>query len=122
MFAFKQIILPYQPEKIHQFIDKLSLKSIESDMTLLGVTAVEDSLQEDVEKVLFDFQKAGIKTWMLTGDKGVTAIQIAKNCGLLSHGTKLIEINSDSELTKPFGNFSIAIDGQTMSHNMQRAD
>jgi P-type E1-E2 ATPase len=32
---------------------------------------------------LQDFKKAGIKTWMLTGDKGETAKQIGQLCGML---------------------------------------
>lgn len=40
---------------------------------MAGVTSVEDLLQRDVAQCLTDFKKAGIKTWMLTGDKGETA-------------------------------------------------
>jgi P-type E1-E2 ATPase len=41
---------------------------------LLGVTAVEDLLQENVAISINDFRSAGIKVWMLTGDKGETAL------------------------------------------------
>ncbi len=49
---------------------------IESDLTALGVTAVEDLLQQGVKKCIIDFKEAGIKVWMLTGDKGLTAKMI----------------------------------------------
>ena len=42
---------------------------IETNLTLIGVTAVEDKLQEDVENTLFSLRQAGIKIWVLTGDK-----------------------------------------------------
>lgn len=51
-------------------------------MTLLGITGVEDELQEDVIQCIRDFQDAGIKVWMLTGDKGETAREIGCSCGL----------------------------------------
>ncbi len=51
---------------------------------MLGVTAVDDLLQEDVAPCVNDFQDAGIKVWMLTGDKGETASHIGKNCGFYS--------------------------------------
>jgi magnesium-transporting ATPase (P-type) len=35
-------------------------------------------------KCLRDFKEAGIKTWMLTGDKGDTARMIGLLCGMLS--------------------------------------
>lgn len=38
-------------------------------MTILGVTAIEDKLQSQVKETITDLKKAGIKVWMLTGDK-----------------------------------------------------
>lgn len=61
----------------------LTVEDVESDLTLLGVTGVEDMLQEDVKKCIEDFRDAGMRVWMLTGDKGATAREIAINCGLL---------------------------------------
>ena len=46
---------------------------------------MEDLLQENVKSCISDFREAGIKVWMLTGDKGDTAHQIAFSCGLYSH-------------------------------------
>ena len=57
---------------------------IESDYKLLGSTAVEDNLQTDVPQTIEDLNKANIKVWMLTGDKGLTAKSIGVSCGLLS--------------------------------------
>ncbi|XP_067641161.1 phospholipid-transporting ATPase IF isoform X2 [Eurosta solidaginis] len=54
---------------------------IESNLDLLGATAVEDALQDDVTDTLTSLQKAGIKIWVLTGDKIETALNIALSCG-----------------------------------------
>jgi P-type E1-E2 ATPase len=40
---------------------------------MLGVTGVEDLLQNDVKQCIVDFKEAGCKVWILTGDKGATA-------------------------------------------------
>lgn len=50
---------------------------IERDLTLLGCTAIEDKLQDGVPQCIEILQKAGIKIWILTGDKMETAINIA---------------------------------------------
>jgi phospholipid-translocating ATPase len=55
---------------------------VEIDLQLLGVTGVEDELQEGIAKCIEDFQEAGIHFWMLTGDKGETAQEIGFSCGL----------------------------------------
>lgn len=56
---------------------------LESDLTLLGATAVEDRLQDNVPEVIHDFQRAQIKVWMLTGDKFETAKNIGMSCKLI---------------------------------------
>ena len=57
-------------------------KIIEKDLIFLGVTAIEDELQDEVNETLKDFSDAGIKLWVLTGDKKDTAKSIAYSCGL----------------------------------------
>jgi phospholipid-translocating ATPase len=52
---------------------------VERQMLLLGATAIEDKLQDGVPEAIADLKKAGIKIWVLTGDKLETAI------GVFSH-------------------------------------
>ncbi|KAH8416427.1 hypothetical protein KR222_003200 [Zaprionus bogoriensis] len=59
-------------------------EEIESDMQLVGVTAIEDKLQDGVPKSIANLQNAGIKIWVLTGDKQETAINIGYSCQLLT--------------------------------------
>ena len=49
---------------------------IERSLTILGATALEDKLQEGVPEAIETLHKAGIKLWILTGDKVQTAIEI----------------------------------------------
>ncbi|CAD5205453.1 unnamed protein product [Bursaphelenchus okinawaensis] len=57
---------------------------LETDLHLLCLTGVEDRLQDEVTTSLELLRNAGIKVWMLTGDKLETAICIAKSSGLFS--------------------------------------
>lgn len=59
-------------EKVQNVICKL-----EKNLKLLGLTGVEDKLQENVEQSLENLRNAGVKIWMLTGDKIETAISIS---------------------------------------------
>jgi magnesium-transporting ATPase (P-type) len=54
-------------------VNYISQDSIEKDFEILGITGMEDLLQEEVNECMRDFKDAGIKVWMLTGDKGETA-------------------------------------------------
>jgi magnesium-transporting ATPase (P-type) len=57
---------------------------IEKDFQFVGITAIEDKLQQGVPETIELLRRAGIKIWMLTGDKLATAVQIATSCNLIS--------------------------------------
>ena len=58
-------------------------EKIEKEFTLLGSTAIEDKLLDEVTEVIRDIRAANIKLWVLTGDKIETAINIGFSCELL---------------------------------------
>lgn len=60
------------------------IETLEHNMEFLGITGVEDKLQEDVTVTLESLRNAGIQVWMLTGDKVETATCIAISAGLKS--------------------------------------
>lgn len=60
---------------------ELCQRKVETGLDLLGATAVEDALQDDVRDTLVSIRAAGIKVWVLTGDKVETALNIALSCG-----------------------------------------
>ncbi|KAL9268042.1 Phospholipid-transporting ATPase 3-like protein [Drosera capensis] len=70
---------------------------IEQDLILIGATAIEDKLQEGVPDCIETLSRAGIKIWVLTGDKMETAINIAYACSLLNNDMKQFIINSDTD-------------------------
>ncbi|KAJ6792772.1 putative phospholipid-transporting ATPase 9 [Iris pallida] len=76
-------------------IDEAAEK-IEKDLILLGATAVEDKLQNGVPECIDKLAQAGIKIWVLTGDKMETAINIGFACSLLRQGMKQIVITLES--------------------------
>ncbi|KAK9461708.1 uncharacterized protein V1516DRAFT_622048 [Lipomyces oligophaga] len=59
---------------------------LEMDLELLGLTGVEDKLQENVKPSLELLRNAGIKIWMLTGDKIETARCVAVSAKLVPRG------------------------------------
>ncbi|RHZ55987.1 hypothetical protein Glove_408g11 [Diversispora epigaea] len=65
---------------------------IEKNLTLLGATAIEDRLQDGVPECIAKLKRAGIKIWVLTGDKMETAISIGFSTYLLTREMNLIII------------------------------
>ncbi|KAK4115396.1 phospholipid-translocating P-type ATPase [Canariomyces notabilis] len=69
---------------------------IEHDFFLLGATAIEDRLQDGVPETIHTLQEAGIKVWVLTGDRQETAINIGMSCKLLSEDMMLLIVNEEN--------------------------
>ncbi|CEP64826.1 aminophospholipid-translocating P4-type ATPase DRS2 LALA0_S14e00166g [Lachancea lanzarotensis] len=70
---------------------------IEKDLFLIGATAIEDKLQDGVPETIHTLQDAGIKIWVLTGDRQETAINIGMSCRLLSEDMNLLIVNEDTK-------------------------
>lgn len=84
--------------KASQAIDKREEKiravyeSVETNLELIGAIGVEDKLQEGVRDTLVSLGEAGVKVWILTGDKKETAVNISWACGHLRPNMKTIDI------------------------------
>ncbi|KAM4621664.1 phospholipid-transporting ATPase VB [Polymixia lowei] len=72
---------------------------LETNLTLLGATGIEDRLQESVPDTIVALREAGIQVWVLTGDKPETAVNIAYACRLLDEGDLVINMTSKNKLT-----------------------
>uniref|UniRef100_A0A670ZU41 Phospholipid-transporting ATPase n=1 Tax=Pseudonaja textilis TaxID=8673 RepID=A0A670ZU41_PSETE len=109
-----------------------SYELIEKNLQLLGATAIEDKLQDQVPETIETLMKADIKIWILTGDKQETAINIGHSCKLLKKNMGLIVINEGSldatretlthhcgtlgEALRKENDFALIIDGKTLKY------
>ena len=75
-----------------------SFKLVETNLNLLGATAIEDKLQVGVPETIARLSEANIKIWVLTGDKLETAINIAYSCNLLTDKFKDVYIINSQNL------------------------
>lgn len=71
--------------------------NVEKNLTILGASGIEDKLQEGVPEAIESLRVAGIKVWVLTGDKQETAISIGYSSKLLTNSMTQIVINNKSK-------------------------
>jgi len=103
-------------------------EEIERDLEVLGGTAIEDKLQDGVPETIAILRAAGIKVWMLTGDKQETAINIGHTCNLFGPDTQTIiiegsrqaEVKAQMEtlirdLPSMTGEYGLVIEGKTLT-------
>uniref|UniRef100_A0A8D2Q2T6 Phospholipid-transporting ATPase n=1 Tax=Varanus komodoensis TaxID=61221 RepID=A0A8D2Q2T6_VARKO len=109
-----------------------SYELIEKNLQLLGATAIEDKLQDQVPETIETLMKADIKIWILTGDKQETAINIGHSCKLLRKNMGLLVINEGSldatretlshhcstlgDALRKENDFALIIDGKTLKY------
>ena len=99
-------------------------------MILVGSTAIEDKLQDEVGKTIYDIKKAGVQLWVLTGDKVETAINIGHSCQLLHDAMnmfvlqelkpkkvriEIVEALGNQSLTKQARDNAVIIAGETLA-------
>ncbi|XP_046903497.1 LOW QUALITY PROTEIN: probable phospholipid-transporting ATPase VD [Hypomesus transpacificus] len=114
-----------------------SAQRLECKLTLLGATGIVDRLQEEVPETIEALQKAGVRIWVLTGDKQETAINIACACKLLRPSDQLLTANCGSkeacealfqellaevehnQLTSEATGFTLVINGYTLDLVLQ---
>eukprot|EP00668_Euglena_longa_P002162 GGOE01002504.1.p1 GENE.GGOE01002504.1~~GGOE01002504.1.p1 ORF type:complete len:1264 (-),score=465.29 GGOE01002504.1:496-4287(-) len=84
------------PENRDQRLHDVAVE-IETQLHLVGATAIEDKLQDGVPEALGNLLRANIKVWMLTGDKVETAINIALACNLVQAHMHVAKITGDEE-------------------------
>jgi len=75
-------------------------EEVEKDMAILGATAIEDKLQDEVPETIEMIRMAGVKLWVLTGDKLETARNIGYSTKVLTESMQL-EIIDEEEGTSP---------------------
>ena len=68
-------------------------EEIERGLLLIGATAIEDKLQDEVGPTIAFMKSAGIKVCVLTGDKIETAINIGFSCNLLNKDLKRLIVD-----------------------------
>lgn len=77
-----------------KLVEKVGAK-VETNLQLLGATAIEDKLQDGVSEAIDKLRRAGIKLWMLTGDKRETAINIGYSCRLIKDYSTVVVLSND---------------------------
>ena len=98
--GYRTLVFGVKEIKTNMDWENLTSDLVEHSLRLVAVTGVEDLLQENVKECITDFRDAGMKVWMLTGDKGLTAKEIAYSCGLLVKSNDSQVDHEDIQLTE----------------------
>nr|XP_056706230.1 polyamine-transporting ATPase 13A3 [Euleptes europaea] len=71
-------------------VQNVGREAIEANMDFLGLIIMQNKLKQETPVVLEDLHKANIRTVMVTGDNLLTAISVARDCGMIQPPDKVI--------------------------------
>ena len=72
----------YNKLEIDQKTINRLMYELEYGVDFLGITGIEDKLQNSLKSTIESLRAGGIKVWMITGDKMETAECISRSCAL----------------------------------------
>ncbi|XP_072334440.1 polyamine-transporting ATPase 13A2 isoform X3 [Scyliorhinus torazame] len=88
--AYKTLSQDITFEAIH----KLERNSVESEMTFLGFLIMRNILKRETRPVIDSLNRANFRTVMVTGDNMLTALNVARNCGMIDLRDRVIFANA----------------------------
>ncbi|XP_024908394.1 probable cation-transporting ATPase 13A3 isoform X2 [Cynoglossus semilaevis] len=71
-------------------VQSLSRELIETNMEFLGLIIMQNKIKQETTGVLTELRAANIRTLMVTGDNMLTAISVARGCGMVQANEKVI--------------------------------
>ncbi|XP_059200493.1 polyamine-transporting ATPase 13A3-like isoform X2 [Centropristis striata] len=71
-------------------VQSLSRDLIETNMDFLGLIIMQNKIKEETAGVLCELRQANIRTLMVTGDNMLTAISVARDCGMVRAHERVI--------------------------------
>uniref|UniRef100_A0A3B4XTS7 ATPase 13A3 n=1 Tax=Seriola lalandi dorsalis TaxID=1841481 RepID=A0A3B4XTS7_SERLL len=71
-------------------VQSLSRDLIETNMEFLGLIIMQNKIKQETAGVLRELRQANIRTLMVTGDNMLTAISVARDCGMIRAHEKVI--------------------------------
>lgn len=75
------------------------VKNLENNLQLLGILGIKDNLQEGVKDTILKLKNYGLNCCMLTGDRKMTALAVAKEAGIIDNEDDIVDMTIDPSLT-----------------------
>lgn len=105
-------------------IQRLQREQVECDLTFLGLLVMENRLKPETTPIIHQLLEANIRTIMVTGDNMLTALSVARECGMVDKTDKIILVQAyepPSKSSTPEIEFFYADDRKTKVEEVNTA-
>lgn len=95
--GYRVIALAHKKLKLsYTKVYKVQRETIENDMSLVGLIVMENRLKPETTPCIQALNDANIRVIMVTGDNILTALSVARDCHIVTHGQSVITVNVDN--------------------------
>ncbi|GAB6018630.1 hypothetical protein CHUAL_000312 [Chamberlinius hualienensis] len=93
--GYRVLALAYKSLKTMSYaqVQRISRYQVDSNLTFLGLLIMENRLKPETTDIISILKNANIRTVMITGDNMLTALSVARDCGMIENNHKVILVN-----------------------------
>ncbi|XP_041859215.1 cation-transporting ATPase 13A2 isoform X2 [Melanotaenia boesemani] len=92
--GLRVLALAYKPLDVKSDLKTIERSDIENDMQFLGLLMLKNLIKPESAKVIDILKLAHIRNVMVTGDNILTAVNVAKSCGMVESEDKVIFVSA----------------------------
>lgn len=117
--GLRVLALAYKPIDVNSDLKSVEREEVEKDMQFLGLLMMKNSVKPESPRVINTLTMARIRSIMVTGDNILTAVSVAKTCGMVSSNEKVIFVIATPRTANslPTLRFSLEDGGGTAAHS-----
>ncbi|XP_067049944.1 polyamine-transporting ATPase 13A3-like isoform X4 [Acropora muricata] len=94
---------PLDPKLSWHQLQRVTRDHVETDLIFLGLLILQNALKAQSAAVIRQLHRADIRTVMVTGDNMLTAVSVARDCGMVGSSHKVIEVTATPDDDQAFG-------------------
>ncbi|XP_031422205.1 cation-transporting ATPase 13A2 isoform X2 [Clupea harengus] len=92
--GFRVLALAYKPLDEKTDLNSISRDEVESEMRFLGLLVMKNLVKPESPEVISTLRQARLRTVMITGDNILTAVNVARGCGMVASDEKVIFVHT----------------------------
>ncbi|XP_076022401.1 polyamine-transporting ATPase 13A2 isoform X2 [Genypterus blacodes] len=98
--GFRVLALGYKPLDGKTDLTTIERAAVEKDMQFLGLLVMKNMVKPESAKVINTLKVARLRTVMVTGDNILTAVSVAKSCGMVGSGDRVIFVHATPHIAE----------------------
>ncbi|XP_053173607.1 cation-transporting ATPase 13A2 isoform X2 [Scomber japonicus] len=115
--GLRVLALGYKPLDKNTDLKTIEREAVEKDMQFLGFLMMKNLVKPQSAKVINILTRAQLRSVMVTGDNILTAVNVAKSCGMVGSDEKVIFVNATPQTahSMPTLKFNLGDGGTTQN-------